>query len=293
MPVVKIEKTNPFVGLNKIHKEEYPGASAFDFLEIVEKQAPSYQEGEARDLFLFLHFIHLLTKANVDFLVYGGILLTIVLKDHSRRTHDIDVIVKDPDQFYDEVQRALSSSGSELDFEVKYERKKEATERYYKNIFSFRVTSYHHQAMIGAFIIDGVYTDDYGEIEKAKYRGPQIIDEGFEFYGVDAAYLVSEKILAVSSELPRPVKHLVDLYSLTKIELNIDKVKAFLRNGLERENAIRRRLGKPELDEDYTIKDDKQFLGHYIYEVLSSGYQLSYKEMKEEVNDWIKTALLQ
>lgn len=291
MPAVNSKKTNPFIGLSNISKEEFAHSSVFDLLSIVEEQAPSYQEGETRDMFLFLYFINILMKANVAFIVQGGVLLTIALKDHSRRTHDIDVIVKDPDQFFVDVKNAVSNSGSEIDFEVKFEKKKEATVWYYKNTFSFRVTAYLGQTAINALIIDGVYVDNYDEIKKVRYDGPRIIDEDFYFYGVAIEYVASEKILAVSSELPRPVKHLVDLYSLTKIELDIDKVKRFLMEGLKRENVIRERLWKPKLREDYFIKDSKQFLGHYIYEVLSSGYQLSFKEMKERVNAWIKATL--
>lgn len=285
------KKTNPFVGLSHISKEECAGIGIFDLLDLVEKEAPSYQEGETRDMFLFLYFIRLLMKANVDFVVQGGILLASVLNDHSRRTHDIDIIVKDPDKFYADVQNAISRNDSEIDFEVSYKKKKEATEWYYKNTFAFRINVYHNQDMINMLVLDGVYGDCYDEIEKVKYRGPKIIDEDFCFYGVDIEYVTGEKILAVSSELPRPVKHLVDLYSLTKIEHDLDKLKAFLKSGLTRENQMRKKFGKPELQDDYTIKADKQFLGNYVYEVLSSGYQLGFKEMKEEINVWIKAVL--
>lgn len=288
--VVKNKKKNPFDGLKNINKKEYARANFIDLLDIVEVNAPSYQEGQTRDMFLFLYFINILVNADVDFIVNGGILLNIVLKNHCRRTHDIDVIVKDPDKFYTDVKNVLGNN-KDINFEVKYEKKKEANEWYYKNTFAFRVRAYHNQETIGVFIIDGAYVDYYDKINKIKYYGPKIIDKDFCFYGVDIEYIVSDKILAVSSELPRPVKHLVDLYSLTKIELNIDKIKAFLKKGLERENVFRKKLGRPELNEDYQIKDNKQFLGHYVYEVISSGYKLSFKEIKDKVNAWIKTVI--
>lgn len=285
------KKTNPFIGLSRINKREYAGAGVFDLLNIVEEQAPSFQEGETRDMFLFLHFINILMKAEVDFLVQGGILLATVLNDHCRRTHDIDVIVKDPDRFYADVKSAVSNSGSEIEFEVAYVKKKEASEQYYKNTFAFRVTAYRNREAISIFIIDGVYIDYYDEIEREKYLGPEIINKGFYFYGVDMEYVASVKILAVSSELPRPVKHLVDLYGLTKVKLDIGKVKKHLKSCLWRENIIRRRLGKPELNEDYSIKSDKQFLGNYVYEAISGGYKLGFKEMKEQVNAWIESMI--
>lgn len=288
---MSVNKTNPFIGLSHIKEEEYASASAYDLLDLVEEKAPSYQKGGTRDMFLFLRFLNLLQKANVDFVVQGGIVLATVLGEHSRRTLDIDVIVKDPDRFFLDVQNAVASSASDLRFAVKYERKKAATEWYYKNTFCFRVDVYHEQTMMSAFLVDGVYAEDYDKIPKTKYAGPKIIDEDFYFYGVDIEYVTSVKLLAVSSELPRPVKHLVDLYSLIPLEQDLDKVRAFLAKGLARENLVRRRFGKPELAADYTIKDDKQFLGHYVYEVLSAGHALGFAAMKEAVNAWIKSAL--
>lgn len=285
------KKSNPFVGLDKLNKKECVTANVFDLLDIVEKEAPSYQEEETRDMFLFLHFINILMKANLDFIVQGGILLATRLNEHFRRTRDIDVIVKDPDKFYKDVEDAISNSGSDITFKVKFGRKKEANEWFYKNTFDLIVSAYHNQDLINVFVIDEVYVDYYDELEKIKYYGPKIIDEDFYFYGVDIEYVISAKILAVSSELPRPVKHLVDLYSLIKLELNIDKIKRFLKIGLKRENVIRKRLGKEELIEGYTIKANKQFLGNYVYEVISSGNQIGFKEMKEEVNKWIIASL--
>ena len=284
-------KTNPFVGLSNIKAEEHAGASALDLLRIVEDLAPSYQQGQTRDMFLFLYFIDILVKAGVDFLLQGGILLSTALGEHCRRTYDIDVIVKDPDAFYDDVRKAISSCMSDLYFDVAYVKKKEASERYYKNTFSFRVTCYHGEEVVGMIIVDGVYTDDYESMHKVVYKGPEIIDKDFRFYGVDIEYVAREKILALSSELPRPIKHLVDVYSLTKIDLDIEKLRRYLDEGLARENHIRESFGKPLLAKDYAVKDGKKFLGNYVYEMISSGYPLRFKEMKESVNAWIQATL--
>ena len=51
-------------------------------------------------------------------------------------------------------------------------------------------------------IFDGVYTDDCESIHKVVYKGPEIIDKNFCFYGVDIEYVAREKILAISSRLP-------------------------------------------------------------------------------------------
>ena len=46
-------------------------------------------------------------------------------------------------------------------------------------------------------IFDGVYTDDCESIHKVVYKGPEIIDKSFCFYGVDIEYVAREKILAI------------------------------------------------------------------------------------------------
>ena len=120
---------------------------------------------------------------------------------------------------------------------------------------------------------------------------PPLEEVDFYFYGVEIEYIVSEKILAVSSELPRPVKHLVDLYSLTKIDLRIDILKKYLIDGLNNENLVRGRFNKPLLKEDYIIKDDKRFTGNFIMQTISAGYNVSFKKMRSDVNEWVKTTL--
>ena len=217
--------------------------------------------------------------------------LGIVLGEHCRRTYGIDVIVKDPDAFYDDVRKAVSSCGSDLSFDVAYVKKKEASERYYKNTFSFRVTCRRGEETIGMIIVDGVYLDDYESMHKVVYKGPEIIDKDFCFYGVDIEYVAREIILAISSELPRPIKHLVDVYSLSKIDLDIKKLQRYLEDGFAQENRMRELFGKPLLTKDYAVKDEKKFLGNYVYEMISSGYPLRFKEMKESVNAWLKATL--
>lgn len=67
--------------------------------------------------------------------------------------------------------------------------KKETSERYYMNTFSFRLTCYHGEVTIGMIIVDAVYAADYESIHKVVYKGPEIIDKSFCFYGVDIEYV--------------------------------------------------------------------------------------------------------
>ena len=79
-----------------------------------------------------------------------------------------------------------------------------------------------------SFIVDGTYLDDYDDLKKVKYSGPKVVDENFYFYGVSLVHMVSIKTLAATSEQPRPVKHLVDLYSLIHLSFDINEYTSLL-----------------------------------------------------------------
>ena len=279
---------NPFIGLNSINKEEYKNLSSFDLYQKVEELAPSFQEGQVSDLFLFLLFINILEKAKIDFLVKGGIILTIYLGEHIRRGKDIDVIVKDPDLFFKEVNEALEKYHGDFVFKTKWIKKSLANEDYYNDTFAFSVDAYHDDILIKSFVVDGKFNEHYDEIEKVRYSGPSIIEDNFSFYGVNIEYITSEKILASTSEQVRPIKHLIDLYSLIKCDLDINKLKDILKQSLKEENEVRKRLNIPQLEGTLIVSEKKEFMDSYFLEAISAGYVVSKDEMIKEINKWLK-----
>lgn len=287
----QLKKTNPFEGLSLIKKEDYQGLDVFSLYSKVEALAPSYQEDETKDMFFYLYVINILVAAKIDFLVKGGILLNMYLGEHARRTKDIDVLVKDPDLFFNEASNALMGVSGDITFKTKWIKKRTANENYYHNTFAFTVEAYHNDELINKVDIDGKFKDDYESIEKVKYKGPEVIGEDFYFYGTRIEYIVSEKILAMSSNLTRPVKHLIDLYGLKNIDLDVNLLKEILNKGLIEENQVREKCGVPLLNQGYLIKDGKSFIGSYFLEAIAAGYSLPMDDMIKEVNSWIKTRL--
>ena len=280
-------KLNPFIGLKQIKEEEYCHSNSFDLYQRVDELAPSYQEGQTRDMFLFLFFINILTKNKIDFLVKGGIILNMFLGEHARRSEDLDVYVKDPDIFFKEVNNILLKEYDGLSFKPVWVKKRFADKNYYRNTFAFDVNVYHHDEFIKTFTIDGVFSEDYEKMEKVKYLGPKIIDDDFYFYGVDLEYIASEKILSDTSELRRPVKHLIDLYSLINLDLDVDKIKKYVFKSLKEENEVREKLNIPLITNKLVISENKEFGDSYFFTAIDAGYTLSKKEMIAAINDWL------
>ncbi len=284
-------KLNPYIGLNNLNKEEYQNLGPFLTYKKVEELCPSYQKGQVGDMFLFFYFINLLTKANIDFLIKGGILLNIFLGTHARPCEDIDVYVKDPFRFFDETNSILNKDTGDFKFTTKWIKSREANENYYQNTFAFEVNVYHNSDLIKTFIVDGTYLDDYNNLKKVKYVGPKVIDENFYFYGVSLAHMVSLKTLAVTSEQPRPVKHFIDLYSLIHLSFDINEYTSLLFKQLDDENQIRESLGIPILSRKLRINKDKKFFDSFFFNELSAGYTMSQEEMIDEINHWLESNL--
>lgn len=282
-------KLNPFVGLNSLKKEEYQNLDPFLTYRKVEELCPSYQKGQVGDMFLFFYFINLLTKANIDFLIKGGVLLNIYLGTHARPCEDIDVYVKDPFLFFEETNKVLNKNTGDFRFLTKWIKSRAANKNYYQNTFAFEVSAYHNDDLIKSFIVDGTYLDDYDDLKKVKYSGPKVVDEDFYFYGVSLVHMVSIKTLAATSEQPRPVKHLVDLYSLIHLSFDINEYTSLLFKQLDDENRIRKSLGIPILSRKLRINENKEFFDSFFLTELSAGYNMSLDEMINEINLWLTT----
>lgn len=190
--------------------------------------------------------------------------------------------------FFKEINDALNNAKGDINFKVTKLRNREADEKYFYDIFVFKVEAYHNEDLIKVFIVDGKIVDNYDEIEKVKYQGPKIIDEDFYFYGVDLEYIAAEKIMALSCELTRPHKHLIDTYSLIKYgDLDVALLKEYLNEMLTYENKVRGILNIPLTSNDFKIKKDKSFIDDYYINAIQAGYRLSKEEMINEINNWI------
>ena len=281
-------KQNPFIGLKQINYEEYPYTDPFDTLNKVEELAPSYQEGESRDLFLFLYFVNLLVKGKAEFLVKGGILLNYYLGEHARRTKDVDIYVKDPESFFAKVNEILNQTSHGLFFRTSWNKKSEAGRLFYHNTFSFTVNAYHDDELITTFQVDGTYGEVYDNLEKVTYEGPKIIDPDFAFHGISLERLATDKAIAATNDIARPFKHLVDLYGLIQLGLDIDKFKTSLYQELEEENVIRRKCGIDEIKSMPVISENKEFTDSYFLTIIGAGYNKPKEELIEEINAWFR-----
>ncbi len=282
------KENNPYVALNKIKPEEYKGYSHFALYHEVEAIRPSLREGETQELFLFFHFLNLLSKANVDYLLNGSQIIKPYLKDKVRFGKDIDIIAQDPDILFEQIDKAISNATGDITYKIKELRRREADQVYYYDTFLFRIEAYHDGDFFHGFSLDGKVVSDFDKIEKVKYYGPKIIDEDFYYYGVKIESVAAEKIVALSCELLRPYKHLVDVYTLTKyVDLDIGLLKKYLSQILDRENRVREKLNISPINDDYKIKQDKLFSGNYYFYAISAGYRVTKTEMIKEINDWI------
>ena len=280
-------KYQPINGLLSIDKKEIEGANVLSVLSYVEEKVNSAPSGRAKNLALFLMVINILNKAGLSFYVKGGIVMQYYLGDHSRPSNDIDVVIKeDVDTFYEKVKIVLDSCQGELSFKITGHHKTPASEKYLYDSFNIIFHAYYQEQDLGLILFEGVYGDIFDKIKPVTYKGPSFIEEGFTFKGVPIEYVFAEKILAVTSELPRPYKHLVDAYSISKIEVDLNELKRYLLLILEIENIARERFGMNVFIYKYIIRPNKVFTRSYFFTALQAGYSINEQTMIDELNDY-------
>ena len=284
---MNIYKYQPINGLLSIDKKEIEGANVLSVLSYVEEKVNSAPVGRAKNLALFLIVINILNKAGLSFYIKGGIVMQYYLGDHSRPSNDIDVVIKeDPDTFYEKVKNALDNYQGELSFKITGHHKNPASEKYLYDSFNIIFHAYYNEQDLGLILLEGVYGDVFDKIKPVTYQGPNFIEEGFTFKGVPIEYVFAEKILAVTSELPRPYKHLVDAYSISKIEIDLNELKRYLVLILEIENIARERFDMNVFIYKYIIRPNKAFTRSFFFAALQAGYSLVEEKMIEELNDY-------
>ena len=282
-------KFRPLEGLLSLSVNDLKSISVFDMLQYVEGELSPSPKGRAKKLLLFFIVINELMKKSIPFYVKGGTILQYSLAEHARATNDLDVVVPgDSDSFFEKAKIALEAYRGEIRFEVKDYLKKPFYDKYFYSTFSFQIDVFHEGEMIENFILEGIYGDVFEKIDPLLYKGPSIIEDDFAFLGVPIEYIFAEKILAITSELTRPIKHLVDAYSLSKTDIDIVLLKRYLSVILEEEKKARKKFGYSCDGYRYAIQPNKQFLGNYVFLILQSGYNEDKDDVVAYLNNWMK-----
>lgn len=242
---------------------------------------------------IFYNIISILEKAGLQFYVKGGIILANYLGNHARETNDIDIIIPgDSDTFIQQVKKAFSSYKGYYSFEVIDYKKEKASEKYTYNTFGIDVKVSHEDEK-QFILLEGTSCELFNSIKPVSYTG-KYKDNEFIYKGVPIEYTFADKILAITSDVKRPYKHLIDAYSLTQISttnINYALLKHYLNIVSSYENKIRRGLGLEENKYEFIVKDSKKFSQSYYLTVLQAGYNLTEKETKEKINLWMKKFL--
>ena len=209
-----------------------------------------------------------------DFYISGGVICKYFLKERSRYVRDIDIVTK---RDLKEVESIFRQHLNVVEF-----ISSPITELFLEETFICLIE------VDGKIVqIDGMRVDFFDEIKPEIYK---VNDNSFK--GVPFEYLVATKILAVTSKIERPFKHLVDTYSASLIDPSlIDKqeIKRYLEIYNIFENEGRNILKKPEVTIKFSIDEKKKFNGSKILTTLQTGYNVSKETMIEEVNKWLQT----
>lgn len=285
-------KYQPIDGLLNLKKEDFKCINLLKMLEKVEEDISPAPKGRAKRLMLFFYLIDILNSKNIPFLVKGGLILQYYLKDHARATDDLDILIPNsPDEFYIKAQEAFKNNIYGLDIKISKFSKGEANKDYYFSTFYMRLSISYLGEKIDDISLEGINSGLYNEVSPKQYLGPSIIKDNYSFLGVSIEYIFAEKLLAITSELKRPYKHLVDAYSISQIEIDFNELKRYLNAILIYENEIREKVGININDYEYVIKDDKVFTKSYFLPMIQAGYTINLKEMIKSMNQYMSINL--
>lgn len=217
-----------------------------------------------------------LSNLNLDFYVVGGLLCQYYLKDHARYTKDVDILFCSDQSV---VEQALKKAFGTIDFSYDKE-----TKDFYEPSFTcfIKVSGLTGQ-------VEGKKINFLSEIKTEQYSY-----EGISFKGVRIEYVIAEKIVSLLNELSRPFKHLVDIYSFSRIDQSlIDKkeIKRYVLLINEQENQFRKSVNLKEHELPKQIPSSKVFKPPFVLPMFQGKYNLSKETMIEEVNEWLKTVL--
>ena len=215
-----------------------------------------------------------LVTVDFDFLVIGGLICQYYLKDHARFTNDIDIVYNEDRDIVEEKLRKIFKI---IDFDYK-----EARETFFEATFTALVEINGEIAQI-----EGTKMSFFKEIKSEDFSY-----EGTPFKGVTPDFMIADKIVSMLNELERPYKHLLDIYSFSRIDqsqLDKDEIRKYidLVNKEENTNRVKRGIKKYNLPNQ--IPENKIFTGKIITTTLQAKYNITKEYVIEEVNKWLKT----
>ena len=281
----------PLEGLFSIQQKDYSGADVFDAISLAEEKISSSPKGRTKILASLLYLIRLMKDAGLPFYVKGGVVLHYYLKKQTRPTRDLDILIReDLEAFLPRLEKAFASQSGGWTLKIGRFSKKETDASYYFDTFSIPILFSHEGEVVDTLYIDGVSSPVYDKIAPKEYPLPAIVG-GSSFLGVPLEFSLADKINAITNELKRPYKHLVDVYSILQQDIDIPLVKKYLAIIAKSDDEVRHKLHLDIPKRPYIIPDDKPFASSYIFPAIQAGYTMSLKEMKAAVNRWLKDNL--
>lgn len=282
----------PLEGLLKLNKQDYKSVNLLETLNKVEEDVSSSPKGRTKRLMLFFYVINILKNNNIKFYVKGGLILQYFLEEHARATNDLDILIpNDADDFYHQVKDAFLNNPYGLSIEITSFEKEEANIKYYFPTFYMRLLIKQDEEIIDTISLEGIYGTLFDKVTPKEYPGPFLIEDNFTILGVSLECVFADKILAITSELSRPYKHLIDAYSISQIDVNIDELQRYLNIALSIENITRQKLGINIDGYQYEIKPNKMFYGSYLFPLIQAGYTYSFDELVHKMNQYMSTHL--
>ncbi len=235
-----------------VNKDDYQNQFKYDVCRIIEE----------------------LNKLPFDFYISGGVIGKFFLKERSRYIKDIDIVTN------------CDLKEVEMIF------------RKHFDVDEFIISPFSKVLYAETFIclirldgniiqIDGTKAEWFDRIKPEMYKL-----NGISFKGVPFEYLIATKIHALISENERPYKHLVDIYSVSKLDQSLfdkQEIKRYLEIYNAYEDKNKKLINKPAARLRLSIEENKRFNGSEILTTLQAGYNVSKETMIEEVNKWLKT----
>ena len=278
----------PLEGLLSIRKEDISGVDVFAAIAFAEEKIASLPKGRVSGLASLFLLINLIGQTGLPFYPKGGLIQHYRLKEKARPTYDLDIITPiEGGMFLQKIKEVLPKDGS-LSLLVKEEGEIKANHRFYYDSFSMALEIIHEGQSFATVHLDGASNPFLFEaIQPRSYPIPEIIPGKKSFKGAPIEYVLAEKIIAITNELPRPYKHLIDVYSIIQTKVDVPLLKEYLSKIIESDDRQRLRLGKEIHGYQFRIKDDKRFVSNYIMPMIQAGYNIPFEDVRNEVNQWL------
>ena len=219
------------------------------------------------------HALKKLVKLDIDFYINGGLLCQYYLKDHARYTKDLDIILNEKKEIIEEKLKNIYGS---IDFFYNDE-----SLTFYESYFTCLTKVNNLNAQVEGRIVEHIKDIRY---ETYSYKG-------IMFIGVPLEYIIADKLVAILSELSRPYKHLIDIYSFSRINqslIDVNDVKRYIELINKQENIYRKEHGLKEYNLPKQIPEDKVFKPPFLLPTLQSKYNLTQQEIVSSINQWLK-----